>query len=155
MSLLPVGSNHRCQGGLVVRRQGGLSRRRRCERGHGGNQVLHLGVEQGLGAVGGLELLDMVGGTAIPVADGHLVAGADDADFQVGADVPEPKLVVGDPRQELGNVGVADGCVSIDHGVNAVAASELVGVITGSTRQGVRACTSVQGVVAGFRRTSC
>ena len=63
--------------------------------------------------------------------------------------MPEPDLVIGDAGQELGNVGIADRRVRVDHGINAVAASQLVGVVAGAASQGVRTGTAVQGVVAG------
>jgi hypothetical protein len=88
---------------LIIRRQGRLSRSRGRECGHRVDQILYVAVEQGFAAVGGLELLDMVGRAAIPVLDHQLVGRADDARFQIVADVLEPYLV-GDDAGTAGEV---------------------------------------------------
>jgi hypothetical protein len=60
---------------------------------------LHLTIQQRL-AIGGLELLQVIGTAGIPVADLRLVAGANWADFQVVADLAKPELVDDDAMPE-------------------------------------------------------
>jgi hypothetical protein len=70
---LPICRDYRRKGSLVVLWQGTLPGSRRRKSRHGIDQILHIAVNQGLRTIGGLELLDMIGGAEIPVFDCCLV----------------------------------------------------------------------------------
>src|SRR3990167_7729310 len=142
--LLPVGGNHAIQCCMVVGRQAGLPGSRRCEGGHGVNQVSHLRIAQGQ-AIAGKNLLNMIARAEIPVADADLVASTNHADFEVAAYRAEPQLVVIDAREDQAVV-VANSRIILGDLVLAIATGKQVAIVAETALQAVIAQAATEDV---------
>lgn len=115
---LPVGSNHRVQAALILRRQSRLPGRRRRKARHRLHEILDVAVQQDL-PIARLELLDVIAGVGVPVADGEPVLRSDDAHLEAASDSTEPELVCGHVAADQGDVRVAGRGVVLRQGVLA------------------------------------
>ena len=103
---------------MIILGQIHLTHRWHLKVGHGIDQVLHLAVEQDM-AIGGLELLKVIGAVDIPVVNGEAIVRADDTDPKIAAIPLEPDLACVDVCAKYETVTVACVPVVVPDGIMA------------------------------------